>query len=101
MIAACHNFETVFHSTPVMVQTTLQRKPRKASVSSTQYAAKDAPIESSHPHLDHLDLDEALRLVMLMMALPGLSGREGPVAQFIMEQLRAAGAPESAIVLDT
>ena len=46
------------------------------------------------------DLDEALRLVMQLMALPGLSGREGPVAQFIMNQLREAGAPESNIVLD-
>ncbi len=47
------------------------------------------------------DLDEALRLTMQMMALPGLSGREGSVAQFIMEQLRAAGAAEANIVLDT
>lgn len=47
------------------------------------------------------DLDEALRLTMQMMALPGLSGKEGMVAQFIMEQLRAAGAPEANIVLDT
>jgi tripeptide aminopeptidase len=37
---------------------------------------------------------------MQLMSLPGLSGREGPVAQFIMDQLRKAGAPESAIVLD-
>jgi len=84
-----------------MVQKTRKRKPRKASVSRTQNAAKDAPIESSHPHFAQLDLDDALRLVMLLMALRGLSGREGPVAQFIMEQLRAAGAPESSIVLDT
>jgi tripeptide aminopeptidase len=47
-----------------------------------------------------LDLDESLRLVMQLMSLPGLSCREGPVAQFIMDQLRGAGAPESAIVLD-
>ena len=38
---------------------------------------------------------------MQMMALPGLSCREGLVAQFIMEQLRQAGAEESAIMLDT
>jgi tripeptide aminopeptidase len=54
------------------------------------------PATSARP-----DLDEALRLVMQLMALPGLSGREGAVAQFIMEQLRHAGAPESAILLDT
>jgi tripeptide aminopeptidase len=45
--------------------------------------------------------DESLRLVMQMMSLPGLSGREGLVAQFIMEHLRQAGAEESAILLDT
>lgn len=44
---------------------------------------------------------EALRLVMQMMALPGLSCREGLVAQFIMNQLRRAGAAETDIVLDT
>ena len=38
---------------------------------------------------------------MQMMALPGLSGKEGIVAQFIMEQLRSAGAAEGDIVLDT
>ncbi|HZZ29966.1 MAG TPA: M20/M25/M40 family metallo-hydrolase [Pirellulales bacterium] len=45
--------------------------------------------------------DEGLRLVMQMMSLPGLSGHEGLVAQFIMDQLRHAGAPETAIQLDT
>ena len=38
---------------------------------------------------------------MHMMALPGLSCREGLVAQFIMDQLRQAGAAESDIVLDS
>jgi tripeptide aminopeptidase len=38
---------------------------------------------------------------MQMTALPGLSCREGLVASFIMDQLRKAGAPESAITLDT
>jgi tripeptide aminopeptidase len=38
---------------------------------------------------------------MQMMALPGLSGKEGVVAQFIMQQLRSAGAAEADIVLDT
>ncbi len=47
------------------------------------------------------DAAEALQLVMQMMALPGLSGREGIVAQFIMDHLRRAGAPEAAIVLDS
>jgi tripeptide aminopeptidase len=46
------------------------------------------------------DLENALRLALQLMALPGLSCREGAVAEFIMERLREAGAPESAILLD-
>src|SRR5437868_277121 len=46
------------------------------------------------------DLENALRLALQLMALPGPSCREGAVAEFIMERLREAGAPESAILLD-
>ncbi len=66
---------------------------RRRKKSELAVAAVSAPPQ--------LDLDESLRLVMQMMSLPGLSGREGLVAQFIMEQLRHAGAEESAILLDS
>jgi tripeptide aminopeptidase len=66
---------------------------RRRKKTETAVAAVAAPPQ--------LDLDESLRLVMQMMSLPGLSGREGLVAQFIMEQLRQAGAEESAILLDS
>jgi tripeptide aminopeptidase len=46
------------------------------------------------------DLDEALRLVMQLMAIPGLSGEEAGVAAFITKRLRDAGAPASAIRTD-
>ena len=46
------------------------------------------------------DLDEALRLVMQLMAIPGPSGREGAVAEFIVRHLRDAGAPRAAILSD-
>lgn len=46
------------------------------------------------------DLDEALRLVMELMAIPGLSGDEAAVAAFITERLREAGAPAAAIRTD-
>jgi tripeptide aminopeptidase len=46
------------------------------------------------------DLDEALRLVMELMAIPGLSGDEAAVAAFITERLRESGAPASAIRTD-
>ena len=70
-----------------------------ATKKSVRRPAKSAPPAAS-PSV-RPDLDEALRLVMQLMSLPGLSCREGLVAQFIMEQLREAGAPESAIILDT
>ncbi len=38
---------------------------------------------------------------MQFMALPGVTGSEGLVAQFIIDQLRQAGAPASAIAFDS
>ena len=43
---------------------------------------------------------QALRLVMRLMAIPGGSGDEGRVAEFIRQQLVRAGADEDAIVSD-
>jgi len=80
------------------------RKPPSKRLPPRSAAARKAPRRRSQARpgsaTAQTDLDEALRLVMQLMSLPGLSGREGPVAQFIMDQLRQAGAPESAIVLD-
>ena len=45
-------------------------------------------------------LDAAFRLVMKLMAIPGTSGQEGAVAQFVIDQLLAAGAARSAIQFD-
>src|SRR6516165_4972618 len=89
-----------------MVRKTPTRKKRRGPVGSAlrgipSLGSAPIAVENTHLHLTRLDPAESLRLVMQLMALPGLSGREGHVAQFIMEQLRAAGAPESAISLDT
>ena len=46
------------------------------------------------------DLDEALQLVMQLMAIPGLSGDEAAVAEFIIARLREAGAGAAAIRTD-
>ena len=46
------------------------------------------------------DSKRAIDLVMQLMAIPGASGREEAVAQFITNQLEAAGAPKSAICFD-
>lgn len=42
----------------------------------------------------------ALDLVTRMMAIPGKSCEEGRVADFIREELRLAGVPESAVITD-
>ncbi len=57
---------------------------------------------SAHPgdRLPPPDLDRALRLVMQLMALEGPSGREGPVVQFVTDQLLRAGAEAGAIRTD-
>lgn len=46
------------------------------------------------------NLDRAFDLVMQMMAIRGKSGEESAVADFITEQLLAAGAPADAILRD-
>lgn len=42
----------------------------------------------------------AVDLVMKMMAIPGVSGREGPVAEFIQDELRRAGIADSQVTVD-
>jgi tripeptide aminopeptidase len=46
------------------------------------------------------DLDEAVRLVMELMAISGPSGKEGAVAEFVTRHLRSCGFPASAIRVD-
>ncbi|HXT58692.1 MAG TPA: peptidase M20, partial [Pirellulales bacterium] len=46
------------------------------------------------------DLDAALERVLKLMAIPGKSGEEGRVVEFIVKQLRKAGAPAAAIRTD-
>ncbi|MCA9207339.1 MAG: M20/M25/M40 family metallo-hydrolase [Planctomycetales bacterium] len=47
------------------------------------------------------NLDRAFDLVMQLMAIPGKSGEEQAAAEFIIERLKAAGAPADAIRFDT
>ncbi|MBN2583118.1 MAG: M20/M25/M40 family metallo-hydrolase [Planctomycetes bacterium] len=46
------------------------------------------------------ETSRAERLVMKLLALPGRSGQERPVMEFIEKQLRRAGAPAAAIQFD-
>jgi tripeptide aminopeptidase len=45
-------------------------------------------------------VESAQRLVMELLAMPGVSGREGHVMEFITRRLRQAGAPMEAIAFD-
>jgi len=46
------------------------------------------------------DLDAAFDLVMELMAIPGRSGEEGIIVEFIRRRLLAAGAPTASLTLD-
>lgn len=54
--------------------------------------------DSSNPDFDE---SAAIDLVTQMMAIPGASGEEGRVVDFITEKLREAGVPAKAISTDT
>lgn len=45
--------------------------------------------------------DSPVELVTNMMGIPGKSGHEAAIAEFIVSQLKAAGVPDSAISFDT
>ncbi|MEZ4621408.1 MAG: M20/M25/M40 family metallo-hydrolase [Caldilineaceae bacterium] len=64
-------------------------------MSPAKQPANTATSETIEPNLDR-----AFDLVMQMMAIPGKTGFENEVADFITEQLLAAGAPADAIRRD-
>ena len=51
-------------------------------------------------HALGVDSERALRLVLDMLPIPGLSGHEGEIAEFVTKRLRDAGVPASAIMTD-
>ncbi len=51
--------------------------------------------------LDLIHDHDAVDLVMQMMAIPGKSGLERQISDFIVARLRESGVPESAIMFDT
>src|SRR5689334_25089677 len=46
------------------------------------------------------NLNRALELVLKLMPIPGRSGEEALVAEFIREQLKKAGLPPDAVITD-
>ncbi len=46
------------------------------------------------------DLRRALAVAMELMAIPGRSGEEAEVAQYVVDRLRAAGIPQTCIQFD-
>jgi tripeptide aminopeptidase len=71
-------------------KTAKKRVARRASPASKTKSPPQG--EAAQP--DH---KRALQMVMELMAIPGKSGQEGAVADYIKKKLRAAGAPSSAI----
>ncbi len=60
-----------------------------------------APAKSNgQPRRPEPNLKEAVKLVMDLMAIPGPSGQEGRVAEYLIDRLRDAGIPASAIATD-
>src|SRR3954447_2083745 len=74
--------------------------------SSTNIARKKpaprsrASVKAAPQPLGSIDQREALALVMELMAIPGPSGQESAVADYVVTKLRAAGANASAILTD-
>lgn len=73
------------------------KKQTKRRPSSVPNGAAGPP---SSPRLSPVPDREALELVMEMMAVPGRSGQEGAIVELIVDGLRDAGLPESAIQFD-
>lgn len=73
--------------------TVVKKKPVRSSTARSR-------LPSPAPGPWGPDLRRAQCLLMQLLAIPGRSGQEGPVAQFIQQQLRQAGAPASAIRFD-
>jgi len=74
---------------------TARSAPRKKATSSTKTSAAKASAASSGA--PEPDLKAARQLVLELMAIPGTSGKEGLIRAAIVKQLKAAGAPASAI----
>lgn len=55
---------------------------------------------SGGPPAPAVDPQRALDLILEMLPIPGLSGHEGRIAEFVTKKLRDAGVPASAIKMD-
>jgi tripeptide aminopeptidase len=67
---------------------------RKANVKGSK------PVRTAGARESAVNEKTALELVLEMMPIPGVSGREGPIAEYITRRLRDAGVPASHIHTD-
>jgi tripeptide aminopeptidase len=77
------------------------RRPRRggAKSSRTPRVARSAPV-AVEGQVPEPNRRAALDLALELMAIPGESGREGQIVATIIEKLKAAGAPTTAISTD-
>ncbi len=61
---------------------------------------KQSASQTPWPAACEPDLKRAERLLLELLAIPGQSGQEGAVADYVVSQLRRAGAPADAIRVD-
>ena len=75
----------------------MKKQPRTSTASRSRPAAK---IKPSSPSAPEPDLKAALDRVIKMMAIPGKSGGEGRIIEFIRGELTKAGVPAAALKID-
>lgn len=71
-----------------------------ASTAGRKRTTKAPPNPTPPTSAGELNAEQAIKLVMDMMAIPGKSGEEQAIASFVVEELRAAGLDEDAIRFD-
>src|SRR5262245_10629731 len=91
------DWEAEVSSTGVKKRKTSNR-PKGESLNGRVSRRATAPGESLA--LNRFDSDRAIDLVMKLMAIPGPSGGEREVADFVRQRLLGAGVPQSLIKMD-
>ena len=74
--------------------------PTRASTSRRANVSTVSPLSPVSPDIPELDENRAIQLIMDLLPLDGLSGKENLISNVVREKLLAAGVPASSIVTD-